>query len=154
MGRVTIEEVRALAERTKLTIATIDAELLSHYEEEIIDRLSAQIDAATIATWTNADTTPKLVRTIISRKYFAWFYYRQYSEDDGTSENTYAKKLDASAEMLLTGILDGSIPIPGVTTDVSSPTFYPTDASTATDPKDVPSDSSVGPAAFSMTTTF
>jgi hypothetical protein len=152
--RVTLEEVRALAERTKLAITTIDTELLNHYEEEILDRLGAQIDAATIATWAGPDTTPKLVRTIISRKYFAWFYFRQYSEDVGTNENTYALKLDASAEMLLAGILDGSIIIPGMTTDISTITFYPTDASTATDPKDVPSDPSVGPAAFSMTTTF
>lgn len=154
MARVTVEEVRALAERTKLTIQTMDTELLNHYEEEIIDRLSAQVDAATIATWLGPDTTPKLIRTIIARKYFAWFYFRQYSEDVGTSENTYAEKLDASAEMLLAGILDGSIPIPGSMLDLSSPTFYPTDASSAMDPKDVPSDPSVGPASFSMTTTY
>lgn len=152
--RVTVEEVRALAERTKLKIETLDTELLLHMEEEVIDRLSAQIDAVTIASWVDVATTPKLIRTIISRKYFAWFYFRQYSEDVGTSENTYANKLDASAEMLLAGILDGSIIIPGITTDISTITFYPTDASTATDPKDVPSDPSVGPAAFSMTTTF
>lgn len=154
MARVTVEEVRALAERTKLKIETIDTELLNHYEEEIIDRLSAQIDAITIATWTGPDTTPKLVRTIISRKYFAWFYFRQYSEDVGTTENTYAEKLDASAEMLLAGILDGTIIIPGYTLDISGITFYPTDQSTALDPKDVPSDPSVGPAAFSMTKIF
>jgi hypothetical protein len=152
--RVTLEEVRALAERTKLAITTLDTELLNSYEDEIIQRLAAQIDAATLATWTTPDTTPKLVRTIISRKYFAWFYFRQYSEDIGTNENTYALKLDASAEMLIAGILDGTIIIPGITTDISTITFYPTDASTATDPKDVPSDPSVGPAAFSMTTTF
>lgn len=154
MARVTVEEVRAYGERTKLTITTLDTELLNGYEEEILDRLGAQIDSATIATWVGPDTTPKLVRTIIARKYFAWFYFRQYSEDIGTNENTYAEKLDASAEMLLLGILDGSIPIPGATVDLSSPTFYPTDVSTATDPKDSPSDPSVGPAAFSMTTTF
>jgi hypothetical protein len=152
--RVTVEEVRALAERTKLAITTLDTELLNHFEEEIIDRLSIQVDPLLIATWLGPDTTPKLVRTIISRKYFAWFYFRQYSEDIGDTENTYANKLDASAEMLIAGILDGSIILPGVTTDISTITFYPTDASTATDPKDVCSDPSVGPAAFSMTTIF
>ena len=154
MSRVTVEEVRALAERTKLKIETLDTELLLHFEEEVIDRLSAQIDAATIASWADVSTTPKLIRTIISRKYFAWFYFRQYSEDVGTNENTYANKLDASAEMLITGILDGSIIVPGITADISTITFYPTDVSTATDPRDVPSDPSVGPAAFSMTTIF
>lgn len=152
--RVTVEEVRALAERTKLAITSLDTELLIHIEEEILDRLGTQIDAGTIATWITPETTPKLVRTIMSRKYFAWFYFRQYSEDVGPSENTYANKLDASAEMLIAGILDGSIIIPGYTTDISTITFYPTDVSTATDPKDVPSDPSVGPAAFSMTSTF
>jgi hypothetical protein len=154
MARVTVEEVRALAERTKLKVETMDTELLNHYEGEILARLGAQIDAATIATWLGPDTTPKLVRTIIARKYFAWFYFRQYSEDVGPTENTYAVKLDASAEMLLVGILDGSIIIPEVPTNISGITFYPTDASTATDPKDVPSDPSVGPASFSMTTTY
>lgn len=154
MARVTVEEVRALAERTKLTVETLDTELLNHHEGLILSRLGAQIDAATLATWINPDTTPKLVRTIISYKYFAWFYFRQYSEDVGTTENTYAEKLDASAEMLLMGILDGSIIIPEVPANISGITFYPTDASSATDPKDVPSDPSVGPAAFSMTTTY
>lgn len=152
--RVTVEEVRALAERTKLKVETMDTELLVHVEEEVIDRLSAQIPADTIATWVDVATTPKLIRTIISRKYFAWFYFRQYSEDIGTNENTYANKLDASAEMLIAGILDGSIIIPGLAVDLSTITFYPTDASSAMDPKDVPSDPSVGPAAFSMTKTF
>src|ERR1700753_3267635 len=123
MALVTVEEVRGLAERTKLAIATIDTELLSSVESEILARLGAQIDAATIASWLGPDTTPKLVRTIISRKYFALFYFRQYSEDVGPTENTYAEKLDASAEMLLMGILDGSIPLPGYAVDISSPTF-------------------------------
>ena len=154
MARVTLEEVRALAERTKLAIATIDTELLNHVEEEVLDRLNGQVLTDTINTWVDVATTPKLVRTIIARKYFAWFYFRQYSEDIGTNENTYAQKLDASAEMLITGILDGSIIIPGLTQDLSTITFYPSDDSSAQDPKDVPSDPSVGPAAFSMTTTF
>lgn len=152
--RVTVEEVRALAERTKLTITTLDTSLLDSWEGEIIARLSAQIDSGTIATWVSPETTPTLIRTIIARKYFAWFYFRQYSEDVGDTENTYAQKLDANAEMLINGILDGTIIIPGSTTDISSPTFYPTDVSTATDPKDSPYDQSVGPAAFSMNTQF
>jgi hypothetical protein len=152
--RVTVEEVRALAERTKLTITTLDTELLNHFEEEIIDRLSIQVDSTFIATWLGPDSTPKLIRTIIASKYFAWFYFRQYSEDVGETENTYAQKLDARAEMLLAGILDGSIVLVGTTTDISTITFYPTDDSTATDPKDSPNDPSVGPAAFSMTTSF
>lgn len=154
MARVTVEEVRALAERTKLKIETLDTELLSGWESEILARLSSQIDVATIATWVGPDSTPVLVRTIIARKYFGWFYFRQYSEDIGEHENTYAQKLLDAADMLLAGILDGTIIIPGSTTDISAPTFYPSDASSAMDPRDVPSDPSVGPAAFSMTTTF
>jgi hypothetical protein len=154
MARVTVEEVRALAERTKLTVQTLDTALLDSYEGEILARLGAQIDAATIAIWITPETTPTLIRTIIARKYFAWFYFRQYSEDVGTTENTYAEKLDASAEMLIAGILDGSIPIPGSTVNISGATFYPTDDSSAQDPRDVPEDPSVGPASFSMTTTY
>lgn len=154
MARVTVEQVRSYAERTKLTVTVLDTELLTDVEEEIIQRLSTQIDAATITAWTGPDTTARIVRTIIARKYFALFYWRQYSEDIGTDENTYANKLDASAEMLIAGILDGSIPVEGQTTDISSPTFYPTDTSSSLDPRDYPYDPSVGPAAFSMTMKF
>jgi hypothetical protein len=77
---------------------------------------------------------------------------RQYSEDVGTQENTYALKLDANAEMLIAGILDGSIEIPGTISTTTDPAYYPTDASSAQDPTDL--DPSLGPAKFSMTTVF
>jgi hypothetical protein len=149
MARVSVEEVKAWAERTKLNVSTLDSYLLGHIEGEVLARLSAQV---VTTTWLDVASTPDLIRTVISKKYFAFLYFKQYSEDVGTAENTYAEKVDANAEMLITGILDGSIIIPGSTVDISSPTFYPTDVSSATDP--TTDDPSLGPAAFSMTAKY
>lgn len=145
MARVTVEEVRAWGERTKLNIDVLDGYMLDQIETEILQRLQIQIDTS---TWIDPATTPPLIHTIISRKYFAAVYFKAYSEDDGTTENTYANKLDASAEMLMAGILDGSIIVEGVTTDVTTISFYPTDASSAMKPTF--DDPSLGPAFFSM----
>jgi hypothetical protein len=151
MSRITVDEAAAWGERTKINIEKLDDQLLAHVEEEIFTRLNGQVDTS---TWVDNVTTPKIIRTIISKKYFALVYFRQYSEDVGTIDNTYATRIDANAEMLMTGILDGSIIIPGVVINVSAPTFYPNDASDAVDPKDSPDDLSVGPAHFSLNQVF
>lgn len=145
MARVVVEEVRAWGERTKLNIETLDNYMLDQIETEILQRLQAQIDTS---TWIDPASTPALIRSIISRKYFAAVYFRAYSEDDGTTENTYATKLDATAEMLISGIMDGSIIVEGVTTDVTTISFYPTDSSSAM--TSTIDDPSLGPAFFSM----
>lgn len=145
MAHITTQEAQAWAEGTKLTISSIDANLEPHIAEEVIDRLSSVTD---VTTWTDQTTTPKLVRTIISKMYVAWIYNRIYSEDIATG-SAYSDKLTANAEMLITGILDGTITIPGVTATGSGvPGFYPTDASSGQDPTS--DDTSLGPAAFSM----
>lgn len=155
MARVALEEVKALLEPTKLDIKSLDTDLLTHVETEILARLSIQVDSATIASWVDPSTTPDLIRTIIAKKYGAWVYQRQYSEDVGTTDNTYADKLDANAEMLISGILDGSITIIGYTQDITTITFYPTDASSTTDAALLsPDDTSLGPASFSMGSVF
>jgi hypothetical protein len=142
-NHITPAEAQAWAEGTKLTIATLDNELELHLSTEVIDRLASAFDTS---TWVDSATTPKLVRTIISKLYVAWFYDRQYSEDIEQGNN-YADRLKANAETLIAGLIAGTIGLPGVA-DTVGPVFYPTDASSAQQP--TVDDPSLGPAAFSM----
>jgi len=144
MSRISIREAQAWAEGTKLTISILDTDLLDHMEEEVVQQLASGFD---ISTWTSETTTPKLVRTIISKLYVAWVYDRTYSEDIEQG-NGYADRLKSNANNLLAGLLAGTIELPGVPDVSGSPVFYPTDASSALEP--TRDDPSLGPAAFSM----
>jgi hypothetical protein len=144
MAHITVAEAQAWVEGTKLTLATLDSALEDHIATEVIVRLSSTTDTS---LWLTELTTPKIVRTIISKFYVAWLYDRQYSEDIEQGNN-YADRLKANAEMLMLGLLDGTIELPGVEDVSGSPAFYPTDASSALEP--TYDDPSLGPAAFSM----
>lgn len=148
MSRISLQEAQAWAEATKLTIASLDTNLLDHLEEEVLRRVGVVVDTT---TWVDETTTPKIVRTAISKLYVSMLYDRQYSEDiaDG---NAWATRLAANAEMLITGIVNGTIELPGTTSDAGQPEFYPTDTSSLMDPTS--SDPSLGPAAFSMGMVF
>lgn len=144
MAHITVGEAQAWAEGTKLTISSLNTELEAHLAEEVLRQLDSAFD---ITTWTDAVLTPKLVRTIISKLYVAWLYDRQYSEDIGPGSN-YADRLKENANMLLAGLIAGTIELPGVVDIAGSPVFYPTDASSALTP--TIDDPSLGPSAFSM----
>lgn len=147
MPRIRAEDASAWAEKTKLPILQLESELVGQMETRVLARLSAAYPDDVI-TWVSPDTTPQIVRTVISMLYVAWFYDRQYSEEQ-QSLNDYAVLLRAEAETLLQGILDGSIIIPGVVTpSLDSAAFYPTDTSSALCPTSM--DSSLGDAKFSM----
>jgi len=148
MARITQAEAQAWAEGTKFTVPDItqpaQSELLAHIEEEVLARVGVVVDTT---GWTTSGNTPKLVRTAISKLFVSFLYDRQYSEDveDG---NAWAARLATNAEMLITGIVDGTIEIPGITNDAGQPAFYPTDISSAREP--TAEDPSLGPAKFSM----
>jgi hypothetical protein len=144
VAHITVAEAQAWAEGTKLTIPSLDTALEGHLAGEVLARLSSAFDTT---TWTDAVLTPSLVRTIISKLYVAWLYDRQYSEDIEQGNN-YADRLKINAEMLMTGLLDGTIELPGLPDIAGSPIYYPTDASSALEPTE--DDPSLGPAAFSM----
>ena len=143
-AHISVGEAQAWAEGTKLTISSLDTALEEHLAEEVLRRLDSPFD---VSTWVDSTTTPKLVRTIISKLYVAWLYDRQYSEDIETGSN-YADRLKENAEVLLQGLIAGTIELPGVADVAGSPTYYPTDASSAQVP--TLDDPSLGPAAFSM----
>jgi hypothetical protein len=144
MAHISVPEAQAWVEGTKLSLSALDLQLEDHLATEVITRLSSITDTT---LWLTEATTPKLVRTIISKFYVAWVYDRQYSEDIEQGSN-YADRLKANAEMLMLGLLDGTIELPGVEDISGSPAFYPTDASSALEP--TRADPSLGPAAFSM----
>jgi hypothetical protein len=150
MARVTLQQCQAWAEPTKLSLEKLDADLLSQIETEVLGRIASTYD---IGTWIDEATTPSLVRTAVAKKYVAWFYERQYSENVSDSGSSYAQRLDANAEMIIMGLIDGTIELPGVNIGSGGePVFYPTDQSSALDP--TLADPSLGPARFSMGTVF
>lgn len=155
MARVTIPELQAWVEGTKLTfgqsLPTPLANLLVQIEEEVIVRIDTS--AYDTSTWVDETTTPRIVRVAIAKKFVAWVYRRQYSEDIGDSDASYSAQLEANAETLIQGIVDGSIEIPDEpATNAGSPIFYPTDESSASCP--TWDDPSLGPAKFSMNSVF
>lgn len=149
MTVITIEDVRGWVETTKLNILSLDLNFLPQIEAEIFARLGTVYD---VTPWLDPDSTPMIVRVIVTKTYSAWIYDRAYSENQGTN-NEYATMLRANAEMLLIGLIDGTIEIPGVTPISSpNPAFYPNDASSALDPTS--DDPSLGPAHFSLGKVF
>lgn len=134
MARVTLPEVQGWLDPVKLTIASLDTELLAQLEEEILARLSVAYDTS---GWTTDSNTPKLIRTIISKTYASFLYDRFYSEDQEEG-NDYAARLNANAEMLIMGLIEGRIILPGGPETATSrgPSYFPTDASSALEPTD------------------
>lgn len=153
MARITQAEAQAWVEGTKFTIPNIavspNSDLLAHMETEILARVSSAYD---ISTWVDAATTPDLVRTAISKVFVAWAYRRQYSESMVEDDAVYANLLAANAELIVSGLVDGTIELPDATTTSGTPAFYPTDASSALYP--TYDDPSLGPNKFSMGITF
>ena len=145
MARITPNEAQAWGEQTKLNLSTLDTYLLASIEEEVLTRIQPVYDTV---GWVDPSTTPRLVRVIIAKMYVSWFYDRQYSENQSEG-NDYAAMLRQNAEMLIVGITDGTIEIPGEPSSaIQQPSFYPNDASSALSPTF--DDPSLGPAKFSM----
>lgn len=155
MARITVREANAWVERTKFQfqtpLAQDQSDLLEQIEEEVLARIDTS--AYDTSTWLDSTTTPRLVRVAIAKKFVAWVYRRQYSEDLGDNDASYAMQLEANAETIITGIVDGSIEIPSEpTTNAGTPVFYPTDESSASEP--TWDDLSLGPEKFSMNQVF
>lgn len=150
MALITPSDAQGWAEKTKLTLSTLDVSLLEQIETEILARLSS---IYTTTSWVSPTTTPAVVKVIIAKTYTAWFYDRQYSENQDEG-NDYAAMLRTNAEMLMSGLIDGTIDIPGETPTGagSGASFYPNDASSAELPTS--EDPSLGPAKFSMGLVF
>ncbi len=150
MARITVDGAQGWADQQKVTLSTLDLHLLNSIETEVLARLSSAYDTS---TWLDATNTPPLVQVVICKYYVSWIYDRAYSENQ-IEGNDYAAMLRMNAEMLISGLIDGTIDIPGVTPIGSGagPAFYPNDASSALEPTF--DDLSLGPAKFSMGKVF
>lgn len=149
MARITVEEVRGWVEVTKLNVQDLDLNFLPQLESEVFAKLGTVYDTT---TWVDPASTPDIVRVIITKLYAGWIYDRAYSENQAES-NPYAAMLKENAGMLIQGLIDGTIEVPGVpATSNPNPSFYPNDASSAMEPTS--DDPSLGPAKFSMGRVF
>jgi hypothetical protein len=155
MSRITVREAQAWVEGTKFTIGSNGAfrqqesDLLEQIEEELIARVESAYDTT---TWVDSTTTPRLVRVAIAKKFVAWMYRRQYSEDLPEADAAYSMLLEANSESIIVSIVDGIIEIPGETGGEVTPGFYPSDASSALEPTS--DDMSLGPNKFSINQVF
>jgi hypothetical protein len=151
MSNITVDEAQAWAEKSKLDLVSeLDGELEKQVASQVLARVAIAYD---VSGWTTTYNTPQLLKTIICMFYVGWLYERTYS-DDNNGPNVYGDKLLEMAETMLQNILDGITELPGVipTLDSGSPSFYPTDLSSAQCP--TPEDRSLGDAKFSMGIVF
>jgi hypothetical protein len=147
MARILIGDAQAWAESTKLNITVLDSGLVDQVETQVLARLTPAFPDI-VSTWTSSVNTPAIVKTVIAMFYVAWFYDRQYSEEQ-EALNDYAVLLRAQAESLIAGIIDGSIDIPNVDPPaLGGPDYYPNDLSSSLSP--TTRDRSLGDAKFSM----
>lgn len=160
MTRITVQEAQGWVEGTKFavfdalgqgdTFATNDTNMLNQIEVEVLARVAVAYDTS---GWTNSTNTPELIRVAIAKKFVAWLYRRQYSESIAEDDAAYAALLDSNSELIIQGIVDGTIEIPSLPSSATStPLFYPTDASSAMEP--TVDDSSLGSNKFSMGMVF
>jgi len=151
MVHITVAEANAWLESTKLNLTNIDTAVEGHASENIISRLASVFDTS---TWINETTTPKLVRTLISMYHVSYIYDRAYA-DDGENTSNYAFILRRQADLIIGGLLNGTIvleEVPDVITDLMDPVFFPNDLSSANEASsDFPSD---GPPMFTMGQVF
>lgn len=149
MARVTQREIQSWLELTKLNLPALNTDLLAQLEEEVLVQLSSVYNTS---TWLDEVTTPKIVRVIIAKIYASIHIDKMYSENQDEG-NDYAARLMANANMLLAGLMSGLFEIPGVVSpNPGTPSFYPTDASSAMEP--TTEDPSLGPARFSLGKVF
>lgn len=148
MPRIRPEDAQAWAESTKLPIEQLESDLVSQVETQVLSRLAVAFAPEVTSTWVSHLTTPAMIKSVIAMYYVSWYYEKHYSEEQ-TNLNDYAVLLRANADLLIQGIVDGSIVIPEAPVPTQgNPSFYPNDLSSADSP--TAQDRSLGDAKFSM----
>jgi hypothetical protein len=139
MVHIALDEANAWFESTKLALSEVDEQLESQVVSLLFSRLAGTYPTT---SWIDEATTPDLIRTLIAMSYAAWYYDRTYSDD--SESNEYAALLRRYIEDNISGLLSGSVTIIEIPTDaaeISQPTFFPNDLSSANNPtSDNPSD--------------
>lgn len=145
MAFISVGDANAWTDKVKLNLTTLDTDLESSISTQVLARVSQAYD---VSSWTTSNNTPSLIKKIIAMMYTGWLYQRTYSEDEET--NSYGLLLLAQADSLMTGIVEGSLPLlgGGGALNPDEPVFYPTDLSSAQSPTH--DDPSLGGPVFSM----
>lgn len=150
MANIELADAQAWIEPTKLTLSALDVQLEAQVTTQIYSRLLGTFETT---SWNTPATTPAIVRSIIAMYYVAWVYDRAYSDD--AEANAYAQLLRQYADANIAGLIAGTIELvelPDANVGVSSPSFFPNDASSARQP--TPENPSDGPPSFTMGTIF
>lgn len=124
-SHILVDKVQQWLSSTKLKADDVDVDLEVSASDYVLGRLSALY---VTTAWLTDTTTPSLVQDIISMFVAAWIYRRSYAEvtTDGATE--FPVWLEARAEMMINGILTGSITLPGSTsTATEQPLYLPTE---------------------------
>lgn len=134
MSLVTAQDVQNWLEPSKLRINS-DDDLVEeiHARSIVLGALQTRFDTS---SWVEADSTPRLIRTIISMLVAAYRYNQAYSETLGEQSQSYADKLEERAYLLLQQVVDGQLVLEEATDGPAvdgTLSFYPTDSSTAKD---------------------
>jgi hypothetical protein len=126
---VTQTEVQQWLDETKCKIESVDPALAETYTDIVFGSLALVYD---ISVWVDTDTTPQLVRKVISMLIAARTYKRQYSEEVfNTQGESYGDNLESYANSIISGLVTKAIEIPGTQatdTGEEDPSFYPNDA--------------------------
>lgn len=131
---ITLAELQAWFESTKLEQRSVDATLEETARELVYSKVSGVYDTS---SWVSVDTTPSLIRKVISLYVAAWIYKRAYSEDVRDTSETYGEELENMAKEVLAGIVDGSVDLPAETVPsngTGQPIFWPNDTTGVLDP--------------------
>ena len=111
------------------------AEAKKDSERIIRGYLAGVFESTTLATWTDPDNTPEVIRAIAGRLCAALIYRVRYSED-ALDDPQYAQMKYNEAMDMLNKVISGVIVLPEVGSDTANPFdntyFTPNDASTDT----------------------
>ncbi len=131
MAYLTAGQVNSWLATTKYTVTEVNADLERAASELVVGRVGSRY---VTTDWVDAETTPAVVVDILAMLVAAWEYDKAIAEEDGEGNN-YGTRLEKRAMALLGDIVDGSIDLSDETETVepTSPAFYPTDNSTASE---------------------
>lgn len=131
MALITIDDVQSWVTTDRLQLEfTEDLPEETNISPQVLAVVSSRYD---VSTWINPNTTPALIRSVISARVAAVRYRKVYA-DQLENEISYADWLEKWAQNTLDGIVKGTIPLLDVPaedlvtaqTDASI-SFFPTD---------------------------
>lgn len=133
MALASLDDVNVHLPQDKLAAEESDLEFFQVDAQRIIKGYLAGVDPFTpqvLAGWDGPDNTPETIRAIAGRLIAAAYYANRFSEED-PDVPAYSQKLYNEGMAMLVGVMNGTIEIEEVSTNVegtlSSDDFWPND---------------------------